>query len=39
MMAGAMVKNDPGQKATIKFWQGLTKDLYRRYPQAALVAE
>ena len=38
-MAGFMVKNDPGQKATIKFWQGLSKDLAKRYPQAALVAE
>jgi maltose alpha-D-glucosyltransferase/alpha-amylase len=38
-MAGAMVKNDPGQQATIKFWKGLTRDLQQRYPQAALVAE
>jgi maltose alpha-D-glucosyltransferase/alpha-amylase len=38
-MAGHMVKQDPGQKANIKLWQGISRTLKKDFPQAALISE
>jgi glycosidase len=38
-MAGQMVKLDPGQKANIKLWQGISRSLKREFPQSVLISE
>lgn len=38
-MAGQLVKQDPGQRANIKLWQGLCAQLKKAYPQAVLISE
>jgi maltose alpha-D-glucosyltransferase/alpha-amylase len=38
-MAGHMVKQDPGQAANIKLWQGISRSLKKEFPQAVLISE
>jgi maltose alpha-D-glucosyltransferase/alpha-amylase len=38
-MAGHMVKQDPGQKANIKLWQGISRTLKKAYPESVLISE
>lgn len=38
-MAGSLVKNDPGQRETIKLWQDVRAFLDARYPDAVMVSE
>jgi glycosidase len=38
-MAGQMVKQDPGQRANIKLWQGISAKLKRAYPESVLISE
>lgn len=38
-MAGSLVKNDPGQRETIKLWQEMRAFLDENYPEAVLVSE
>lgn len=38
-MAGSLVKNDEGQKETIKLWQDLLGKVNKEFPQAAFVSE
>lgn len=38
-MAPSLVKNDPGEQATIKLWQGIRKWMDEEYPGHAMVAE
>ena len=38
-MAGSLVKHDPEQKETMKFWQEIRKRMDKQYPDAAIVAE
>jgi maltose alpha-D-glucosyltransferase/alpha-amylase len=38
-MAGSLVKNDPRQKATIAWWQGISSRLKREFPGAVLISE
>ncbi len=38
-MAGSLVKNDPGQEATIELWRDFRSFLDRDYPEAAIISE
>ncbi len=38
-MAGSLVKNDPGQEATIALWQDMRAFLDEKYPEAVLISE
>ena len=38
-MAGSLVKNDPGQEATIALWQDMRAYLDANYPDAVLISE
>lgn len=38
-MAGSLVKNDPGQKATAAFWREVRTMLDTHYPEAVIVSE
>lgn len=38
-MAGSLVKNDEGQKETIKLWQNIFKRVNAEFPNAAFIAE
>ena len=38
-MAGSLVKNDPGQEATIALWQDVRAFLDERYPEAVMISE
>ena len=38
-MAGSLVKNDPGQEATIALWQDMRAYLDAAYPDAVLISE
>ncbi len=38
-MAGSLVKNDPGQRETIRLWQDMRAFLDERFPQAVLISE
>lgn len=38
-MAGSLVKNDPGQEATIRLWQKVRAFLDENYPDAAMISE